>query len=119
MTAPWEYRMCWLPGPQRGAREACPELWALLLLFPRGTHFQDVGEQGWILLDLGAEDSGELHLLLFCEGSRNCPTKSEKFLEGKKRSPPPAPPTMGLDSNPLHSAKVPTEKMVLWIPSEG
>lgn len=52
-----------------------------LLLSPR-THFQDVSEQGWVLLDLGAEDSGELYLLLFCKGSWNCPTKPEKFLEG-------------------------------------
>lgn len=49
-----------------------------------GTHLQDVGEQGRILLDLGAEDGGELHLLLFCEGSRNCPTKPEKFLEAEQ-----------------------------------
>lgn len=49
----------------------------------RGAHFQDVGEQGWVLLDLGAEDGGELYLLLFCLGTRNCPTKSEKLLEGK------------------------------------
>lgn len=46
------------------------------------THFQDVGEQGWILLDLGAEDGGELHLLLLCEGSGSSP-KPEKFLEGE------------------------------------
>lgn len=53
------------------------------LLSPRRTHFQDVGEQGWVLLDLGAEDGGELYLLLFCKGSRDGPTKPEKFLEGK------------------------------------
>lgn len=61
-----------------------PRVWALWLLFPRGAHFQDVGEQGWVLLDLGAEDSGELHFLLFCEGPRNGPTKPEKFLEGEQ-----------------------------------
>lgn len=35
-------------------------------------------------MDLGAEDGGELYFLLFCLGSRNCPTKSEKLLEGKQ-----------------------------------
>ena len=68
----------------RRATGVCPGVWALPLLFPRGAHFQDVGEQGWILLDLGAENGGELHLLLFCLGSRNCPTKSEKLLEGRQ-----------------------------------
>lgn len=57
-------------------------VWAPPLLSARDTHFQDVGEQGWILLDLGAEDGGELHLLLFCEGSGSSP-KPEKVLEGE------------------------------------
>lgn len=101
----WEGRMCWLSGPQHGAGGKAAWVPEDLLhpLLPqkglrglpcnlgppsplphRGAHFQDVGEQGWVLLDLGAEHGGELYLLLFCLGSRNCPTKSEKLLEGKK-----------------------------------
>lgn len=47
----------------------------------RSTYFQNIGQQLWILLYLRAEDTGELNFLLFCEGSRACPSKSEKFLQ--------------------------------------
>lgn len=52
------------------------------------TYFQNIRQQLWILLDLRAEDSGELNFFLFREGSRDCPTKSEKFLKEERRRNP-------------------------------
>lgn len=81
----WSHReaACDLSCSLKGLRGLGPRVpGPPLPVLRRSAYFQDVGEQLWILLDLGAEDTGELHLLLLCEGSRDCPTKSEKFLEG-------------------------------------
>lgn len=54
----------------------------------KSTYFQNIGEQLWILLDLRAEDTGELNFFLFREGPRACPTQAEKFLkEEQGRNP--------------------------------